>query len=175
MADTIPDVIVIRGAPAVGKSTAGKLLAQNFQRGARVEVDLLRSMVINVDWGNQQEHIAMLDLSRSLVEGFVERNFCPVIVIDTFSGDKFSHFAKNLLSSKADLKIRSYALVASVSEIEKRAANRPEGLFKDVAICQKLNSETMKFLTEYDQLIDTSLMTPEDVVMTIMQTLKKAI
>ena len=58
-----PDVIILRGAPGAGKSALSKELAKRFPKGVRLEVDTLRSMVISVDWTNQQEHKDLLQVA----------------------------------------------------------------------------------------------------------------
>jgi len=83
-----PDVIIIRGAPGVGKSELGKALARHFSLGAKVEVDALRKMVNGVKWTDQAEHIKLLGLAAGTVAEFARLGFRPVIVVDTFSGDK---------------------------------------------------------------------------------------
>jgi predicted kinase len=92
MSLVIPDVIILRGAPGVGKSTLAKELAQHFPKGVRIEVDTLRGMVISVDWTNQQEHKDLLQVAAQLTRQFLGLGFKPVLVVDTFSGDKVKDF-----------------------------------------------------------------------------------
>lgn len=162
MTSTNPDIIIIRGAPGAGKSQASKCLAAHFQTGARVEVDSLRAMVISVDWTNQAEHIDMLSLSTSVVMGFLQRGYKPVIVVDTFSGDKLTKFLADIYALDNNLDVRSFALVTAPDVLRVRVENRPDDQFKDIGICQKLNSDVMKRLLPVEQLIDNSALTPEE-------------
>jgi len=168
MTITNPDIIIIRGAPGAGKSQASKCLAVHFQKGARVEVDILRAMVISVDWTNQTEHINMLSLSTCVVMGFLQRGYKPVIVVDTFSGDKLTKFLADIYELDNRLDVRSFALVTAPDVLRVRVENRPDDQFKDIGICQKLNSDVIKRLHAFEQLIDNSALTPEETAEVIL-------
>jgi hypothetical protein len=156
---TLPDVIVIRGAPGSGKSQTAKLLSARIGKGARVEVDTLRSMVFPVDWTNQAEHVSVLSLATSVVAGFVKLGHGPVVVVDTFSGDKVVKFLAELRDRHSPLDVRVFALVVAPDVLQRR---RPAHQFNDVAVCRKLNADVVKHLQPYERLIDTSSMTPEE-------------
>lgn len=78
-----PTVILLRGAPGVGKSTLAHALRDRLERGAIVEVDRLRSMVIGCDWTEHHTHRAAImtavEFARQLERG-------PVVIVDTFAG-----------------------------------------------------------------------------------------
>src|SRR4051812_35009310 len=99
------DIIILRGAPGSGKSETAKSLSQWFPKGVRLEVDTLRQMVVSVDWKNQQEHINMLQASAGLVYDFLKCGFSPVIVVDTFSGDKVIRFVQRIRYFDSKLRI----------------------------------------------------------------------
>jgi len=162
------DVIIIRGAPGSGKSKAAKALARHFPKGARIEVDSLRRMVISVDWTNQAEHINMLSICTSLVTKFLALGYRPVILVDTFSGNKLKRWLRQLHSLDSTLKVQSFALIAAPEVLRSRVENREADGFKDVAVCQKLNSDVVKCLLPFEQLIDTTELTPEQTVSAIL-------
>jgi predicted kinase len=154
------DVIVIRGAPGVGKSQAAKCLASFFPEGVKIEVDILRKFVISVDWKNQQEHKNLLLVAARLAHEFRTLGFAPVIVVDTFSGDKVNGFLQALRDMGGDLKIRQFALYVSEDILKERLERRSGDEFKDFAISQKLNADVLKTLTDGACRIDTSRLTP---------------
>jgi predicted ABC-type ATPase len=168
MSVTTPDVIVIRGAPGSGKSQTAKCLATRLGKGARVEIDRLRAMVIPIDWTNQSEHINILSLGTGLVAGFLRLGHRPVIVVDTFSGDKLVSFFEELLAQQSGLDIRVFALVTAPQVLRARVESRPADQFKDIGICQKLNSEVAKHSLPGERLIDNTLLTPEETVDVIL-------
>lgn len=162
MTSTPPDVIIIRGAPGVGKSLASKCLASHFPKGVRIEVDILRAMVISVDWTNQTEHINILLIATGAVRDFLKLGYKPVIVVDTFSGNKLTQFLNNICAHGNCLDIHAFALVAASEVLNIRVENRPLGQFKEIDICQKLNKAVLKHIHPIEKLIDNSNLTPEE-------------
>ncbi len=154
-----PDIIIIRGAPCSGKSTTAKILSEFFPTGVRVEVDTLRNMIISVDWKNQSEHINLLHLSTKLVCDFLDLGFSPVILVDTFSGDKLTKFLADLHELKSDATVRIFGLYTSEDEMKKRTDGRGEGEFRDFKICRRLNEEVCKAKYENEYQIDTTGLT----------------
>jgi len=152
----LPDVIIIRGAPGSGKTELGKALAKHFPRGAKVEVDALRKMVIGVNWTDQAEHIKLLGLAAGTTAEFVRLGFRPVIVIDTFSGDKVDGFLARLRQISPAAEVRLFALYLKEEVLASRLALRPAGLFKDFAIAKKLNDDVLKIHRFDEVLIDGS-------------------
>ena len=155
------DVIIIRGAPASGKSQAAKNLARFFPKGVKVEVDALRQMVISVDWKNQEEHINLLQVSARLVHDFLKLGFKPVIVVDTFSGDKINKYLKTLNQLDRTLSVKIFGLYVAEDVLKKRLELRSNGEFKDFGICKKLNDDVLKIRHSSEHQIDTTELLPE--------------
>lgn len=155
------DIIIIKGAPSTGKSTTAKELAKYFPSGVRMEIDNLRSMVISVDWTNQKEHIEILNVSTQLIKNFYDLNYKPIIVIDTFSGNKIIDFIERLSNIKKDWKISIFGLYVTESEIKKRLDLRTDK-FKDFEISKKINNDTLKFKLENEIQIDTTELTAKE-------------
>lgn len=165
------DVIILRGAPGAGKSQTAKSLAQFFPRGVRLEVDTIRQMVISVNWTNQEEHIAMLQVSAGLVCEFLKRGFSPVIVVDTFSGDKVDSFIEHIRAFDKNVCFGIFGLFTTDHELERRIEMRRKGEFKDVAICKKLNSDVLKIKHDAEWQIDTTGLQPSETACKIFQRL----
>ena len=166
---TTPDVIVVRGAPGAGKSEVAKRLAARLGTGARIEVDTLRAMIIPVDWTNQSEHVSVLSLTTGLVAGFLGLEHRPVIVVDTFSGDKLAKFLADLRALRAGLEVRVFALVPDRAVLRARVEGRPDDQFKDIRTCEKLNADVVRHLQPGERLIDNSALTPEETVNVILE------
>lgn len=150
------DIIIIKGAPATGKSTTAKELTKHFPNGVRMEIDNLRSMVISVNWTDQEEHINILNLSTNLINDFLNLNYKPIIVVDTFGGDKLNSFHKKLTKLNQNWQISIYGLIATDDELKKRLDYRSDDKFKDYEICRKLNDDTVKFKHENEMQINTT-------------------
>ena len=165
------DIIIIRGAPGVGKTKTAKCLASHYPGGVRIEIDSLRSMVISVEWTNQEEHIGILSLSTDLLRGFLRLGFRPVIVVDTFSGDKLDKYLADLRRLDEKLVVRLFALVTDVDELKRRLEDRLADEFRDVEISQKLNSQVVRYLHPTEELIDTTEAVPEETARQMLETL----
>lgn len=150
------DIIVIRGTPGSGKSETAKSLSKYFPKGVRIEVDTIRNMVISVDWKNQQEHIDMLQASTKLVFEFLHLGFSPVIVIDTFSGDKINRYLETLYQHDENLSIKIFGLFTTDEELKRRLDLRTSAEFKDFPICKRLNDDVLKWKHENEFQIDTT-------------------
>ena len=155
------DIIIIRGAPGSGKSQAAKSLSQYFSKGVRLEVDTIRQMVISVDWKNQQEHIDMLQVSIKLVYEFLQFDFSPIIVIDTFSGDKINRYIDTLHQLDEKLSIKIFGLFTTVGELKSRLEKRTNAEFRDFPICKKLNDDILKWKHDSEYQIDTTGLLPK--------------
>ncbi|MCK9205959.1 MAG: AAA family ATPase [Salinivirgaceae bacterium] len=162
MNEVTTEIIILKGAPATGKSQTAKELAKFFPTGVRIEVDNLRSMVIAVDWVNQDEHIRILNVSTQLVKEFLDLNYKPIIVVDTFSGDKINAYYEKLKLLNKDWQISIFGLYATENEIKKRLDLRSNDKFKDFEICIKLNNDTLKFRHEKEIQIDTTNLTDKE-------------
>lgn len=162
------DIIILRGAPGVGKSRSAAALAAHFPSGAKVEVDALRKMVISVRWTDQEEHIKLLGLAAQVTGEFVKLGIRPVIVIDTFSGDKVDGFLAQLMRSHGPLDVRLFAMYANDAVLAQRLAGRPKGQFNDFQIARKLNADVHRVHRPEEVQIDTSALSPEQVAAQIV-------
>lgn len=154
------DIIILRGAPASGKSQSAKSLATFFPKGVRIEVDNLRNMVISPDWKDQNEHINILSLSTKVATEFLQLGFRPIIIVDTFSGDKINKFLEELLQLNSALSIKIFGLHVSEEELMKRIESRESWEFKDVNICVRLNDDVLKFKQDSEYQINTTGLLP---------------
>ena len=156
------DIIIIRGCPASGKTQTAKKLSRYFPYGVRLEVDTLRQMVISVDWTNQQEHINLLQVSAGLVLDFLKLGFRPVIVIDTFSGDKINKYLETLYQLDKGFLIKLFGLFTSDEELNKRLELRTEEQFRDFSVCKKINADVIGFKHNIEFQIDTTGLLPTE-------------
>jgi broad-specificity NMP kinase len=151
------EVIIIRGAPGSGKSQTAKSLCRYFHEGIRLEVDTVRQMVISVDWTNQAEHIQILEIATEMVHRFQMIGFRPVIVIDTFSGNKLEKFLDDLKRrGKKKYAIKIFSLYCSDQELKQRLESRTDNGFKDYKISNDINNQTRKEIYADEIKIDTT-------------------
>ena len=74
-------VLLLRGAPGVGKSTVGRLLAGLLGDGAICEVDRFRAMFAGVDWGSRQQHEMALRAAIAACRSLLEDGVSPVVAV----------------------------------------------------------------------------------------------
>ena len=96
MSGSKADVLLVRGAPGVGKTTACRKLRKLIPEGAVIEVDALRGMIAGVRWVDTEHHLVALDHALLLIRAFLEKGFRPVVLVDTFSRGKLQRFAADL-------------------------------------------------------------------------------
>lgn len=165
-----PDLILLKGAPGVGKSAAAKCLARHFHSGVRIEVDELRKMVIGVKWTDQSEHRAALTLGAQLAAGFLRAGFAPVILVDTFSGDKLDGFLDAFRAEHARARVCVNVLHASDDVLRDRVLNRKTDGFRDLTVSIRINQEAVCDAKSFEKLIDTSGLSPTEVAQAILAT-----
>lgn len=170
---TQPDVIIIKGAPGSGKSQTAKSLAAFFPKGVRLEVDTIRQMVISVDWTNQQEHINMLQLSTGIVANFLKLGFSPVIVVDTFSGDKLNRYMEILTENNGSLDISVFGLFVTDEELKARLELRGPDQFRDFLICKKLNDHARKHKVAGEIQVDTTGLSAENTAQIMCESISR--
>lgn len=167
------DIIIIRGAPGSGKTQTAKCLAGFFLKGIRMEIDNLRSMVISVDWTNQTEHINVLHLSTKIVYDFIHLGFRPVIVVDTFSGDKVLKYLDDLCQLDKDLAISVFGLYTTEEELKNRIESRSKEEFKDLNVCNQINEDVQNIKYDFEFQIDTTGLMPIETANLIFNQLNK--
>jgi tRNA uridine 5-carbamoylmethylation protein Kti12 len=173
MKNSIPEVIIIKGAPGSGKTQSAKCLSKFFPKGVRMEIDNLRSMVISVNWTNQNEHISLLKLSTKLVYEFLQLGYSPVIVVDTFSGDKILKYIEDLNAYDKDLNVKIFGLYTTEEELRKRIELREEDQFRDFEVCKNINEDVLKHKNNEEFLIDTTGLTPQETAKNIYSQIPK--
>lgn len=117
-------------------------------------------MVISVVWTNQPEHINILELSTRLVIDFLKSGYNPVIVVDTFSGNKMVKYLQDLYQLDQKLNIRIFGLFTSEEELIRRIGLRSDGAFKDLKICLSINEEVKRSKSNEELQIDTTGLCP---------------
>ena len=113
MRESSIDLLIVRGAPGVGKSTAVRRLRKHIAGGAVIEVDSLRGMIAAVQWVNTEQHWVALDLARVLITSFLTKGYRPVVLVDTFSRGKLTRFVRDIRQS-----YRVVSLYASVPSLK---------------------------------------------------------
>lgn len=81
-------VVLLRGAPGVGKSTVAAVLGEQAVVDAIIEVDAVRRLVVGVDWGDRRQHDAAMTAAARAAAEFAVAGVSPVLLVDCFGRDK---------------------------------------------------------------------------------------
>lgn len=152
----------------MGKSSTARLLARHFASGVRIEVDELRGMVVDVKWTDQAEHRKLLKLGAQLAGGFLRAGFAPVIVVDTFSGDKLDGFLAALVAEYPEVRVFVAVLHAADDVLRERVLNREAGGFRDLNVSLRINEEAVRDPKPFEKVIETSAFSPAEVAQAIL-------
>lgn len=96
----IPDVIVIRGPSGVGKSEVSRILRSLLQTGVVIDVDEVRSQLVNIDWSNSKQHTQVLTVVCGMITTYLQLGYNPCILIGTFNNKRLNVLAKEFVSKK---------------------------------------------------------------------------
>lgn len=166
------DVLLVRGAPGVGKSTAVRALRKQIGAGAVVEVDHVRGMIADVRWVDTEHHLAALTVTRGIVRSFLSGGFRPVLVVDTFSRGKLRQFVADL-AGEVDASHRVASLHAADETLLARIAGRPANEFREPDISLLLNEEIRKNRYPREEFVDTTHMSPGEVAQCLLDILER--
>jgi hypothetical protein len=158
MSAPVAEVLLVRGAPGVGKSSAVRAARKLLPDGAIVEVDDLRGMIAAVRWSDRLHHELALAHAALLVNSFLAKGFTPVLIVDTFSRGLADPFARTL-----GRPYRIASLVADADTLRQRIEGRPANQFRDHDVSLALNAQTRHDRFEHDVLVDTTGLRADEV------------
>lgn len=160
------EVIIIRGAPGVGKSSVGRLLAEYFNDGVSIEVDNVRAMINSVTWSDRQEHINAILAAKSLLRSYYNCGYKPIVVIDSLSGGVVNFIVDELPTETYII----FSLYANNEVLKERIINRESG-FKDYKVSFWVNDLIINSNDENNVFIDTSDLSSQDVIEIILSSI----
>lgn len=159
------DVLVLRGAPGVGKSTLGRGLRRALPIGAVVEVDDLRAMIAQVDWASRAHHDLALEVAQAALARFVALGVRPGVLIDTFSRGRLNSVQARL--DAAGLRHETASIWLEPAILADRLAARTSG-FKDWELSRILNDEVLANRYPHEQLVDATALEPDALLQRVL-------
>jgi adenylate kinase family enzyme len=161
-------ILLLTGPPGAGKSTIGKALAAKLNHCAVIDVDLLRAMVVQPHappW-QDEEGMAQLRLGAAnaciLAQNF-NRAFYHVIILDVLTDETARIYRHQL--EQLDHRI---VLLLPTLEVAQRRNQLRGQILADAEVT--LLYDWQRKLTVYDQKIDNSERSAEDVADTLLVT-----
>jgi broad-specificity NMP kinase len=161
-------ILIINGAPAVGKTTISSLLREKFDYCPHVDFGSIRVFHLNREWSNKSENEEEMSYENLLfiLNNYLKHGYQNGIV-DDLRDDRALRLYDDLGSEIAIL----ITLVASDETLAQRIINptRDSG-FKDLKKAQELNKQIkQRARLENEIFIETDNKTPEEVVVEIVQ------
>jgi len=149
------DLLILRGAPGVGKTSVGRLLTGHYANGVTIEIDEVRRMINAVTWTSVKEHLDAIEATRCLFMSYFNSGYKPIIIIDTLSQGTIQLIIDKIPKT---LSYKVISLIADNDKIKKRIVTRNSG-FLDYNISFKVNDSITKENLINNYLIDTTLIT----------------
>jgi cytidylate kinase len=168
---TVPDVFVVSGVQAAGKSTVADLLAKRYPRGVHVAGDGIRAMVVSgrVDMSQEAVPEAARQLklryraSIAVARLYHEANF-DVVIEDVIIGPMFDEFLSLIPWPQAHVVV----LDPDLEEVARRERERTKSAYGaswSISALQRILREQTPRLGLW---LDTSRLTPDETVDAIL-------
>jgi len=166
--DLRAQLLLLRGAPGVGKTHVARCLGEQIGTGAILEVDRFRAMFVAVDWSSRVQHDAALLATMAAARALVVAGVSPVVVVDNFGRDS----ATRALTTLEDITVDRLVVSLWVEEATLRdRLDARGGGFQDRPLAALMNTEVYEMRIGGDLLVDTTGQSPEDVAGIIMDIL----
>ncbi len=164
-------ILILTGPPAAGKNTTGSQLAARLPRCVVIDVDLIRSMVVQPHIPPWQGEAGMAQLRLGaqnaclLAQNFQQAGY-DVVILDVLTDETASIYRRALQQFDAKIVLLLPALAEALSRNQKRGQ-----ILTDDEV--RLLYGWQQQLHEYDQRIDNSEQPVEDVVTQLLSAMGK--
>lgn len=155
------EVIIVRGAPGIGKSTIGELLKTSNFAGAVLDIDELRAMINSERfiYNENSHYFNAIDVASGLIDTLLNEDVFPIFVLDVFSDTILNHFEIQLRCKN----ILIINLYCQDEVLTKRMNNRKNG-FVNTDVAKKINKQMQIKCNNANLLIDTTHFNPKSVL-----------
>jgi predicted ABC-type ATPase len=161
------DLILVRGAPGVGKSTLTEKMKACFPKGITIEVDSVREMINRVEWMNGTQHLHALQSAWAACQSYANAGYSPVIVIDTFGPYTMRDFVSLIDHSPQKKRYIFISLFCEPEALVTRITGRKNG-FSEIETSLILNEEVRKCRHPEERMIDTTGKTPDQTLTEVL-------
>lgn len=161
------DLILLRGAPGVGKTTLAKRLRAHFPKGITIEVDSFKGMVNILDWKDTNQYHHILEAVAMTCRSYLDNGYAPVIISDTLSAETLEDFLALLQKSLNEPSCLVITLVCAPEVLEGRIHDRKNG-FSLIEPSLAVNDDMRKYRVFDEFLIDTTASSPGEVLALVL-------
>jgi hypothetical protein len=161
------DLILVRGAPGVGKTMLSHLLVSAFPKAAAVELDSFKGIVSFPDGIDRARYRKIQESAWKACRSYLEDGYRPVIVVDTFSSEILWEFLAMVHQSPTTYSRVIITLVCDPGVLEMRLHGRQSS-----ESCTRPSlaiNEDMRTWRLFDELlVDTTARTPGEVLAVVL-------
>lgn len=153
------ELLFLRGAPGVGKSTLSKKLKSIFPKGITIEVGPILKQFNGFQDGDSTHYSNTLDCIYLLSLNYLEKGYHPILIIGPFKQKRMNN---HFLSKNSN----NYSIITLVAEDETlnyRIDNREIG-FKDKVAAHITNSDMKDHRFGNELYIDTTYKSPDEIL-----------
>jgi len=129
------DLIVIRGAPGVGKTTLAENLKKYFPGGVGIETDPLRNMIHCIEWSpsagpygslqrSEEQAVHAIEAAWAIGRSYRANGYRPVLLVDTFTPPRYHKIESLIHESDPSLSWHIIALSCTDRELVSRLSRR---------------------------------------------------
>ena len=157
------ELILVRGAPGVGKTTLATRLRAHFPKGITVEVDSFKGMVNLLDWKDTTQYYHILEAVATTCRSYLDNGYAPVIVVDTLSSETLEDFMTILQKSLLQPSCLIITLLCDPGVLELRIHSRKKG-FSLIEPSLAVNDDMRKYRVFNELSVDTTARSPDEVL-----------
>lgn len=176
-AQMVPEIVVVTGNMASGKSTVAQALAEELPRSVHLRGDLFRRMIVNgrapmgFDLSPDAEEQLRLrhGLAATVARRYVQAGF-TVVYQDILIGNTLEHIVANLIP----LRVAVVVLCPTADVIEAREAARSKKGYQNRRAIDAFDRVLRKETPPIGLWLDTSNLTVDETTATILERIDEA-
>lgn len=153
------ELLFLRGAPGVGKSTLSKKMKSLFPKGITIEVGPFLKQFHSFKNGDSDHYSNTLDIIYLLSLNYLKKGYGPILIIGPFKHKRMNdHFLSKMKNN--------YFIITLVAEdkiLDYRIDNREIG-FKDKTVAHITNNDMKQYRFTREICIDTTFKSPDEVL-----------
>lgn len=170
MLQVTPTILILSGPPAAGKSTMGPLIAKDLERCAVIDVDLLRTMVVQPHIAPWLGEIGMAQLRLGAYNGCAVARNCvdhgyAAVLLDVLTDETAAIYHRELQTYQHQIVLLLPTLAAALQR------NRERGQFltdDEVSLLYQWQLQ----LTDYDVRFDNTTISAPTLAVRLAQYIK---
>ena len=143
------DILLLRGAPGVGKTSLCAALRRMRSVGAVIDVDDVWATLKDANFNTGAGYNLAVEQTMTVAHGLVRGGVRPIIVAAPFDALAYPA-AQELASGGGAFRVGSIALFCDPTVLVARLEARPHGAYRDAEAALAVNDDMMRNTDAYD-------------------------